>query len=199
MSTEAWIVWALAIAGAYLLGSVPTGYLLVKKLKGVDIRDFGSGNIGATNVKRVAGNKAFATVLLLDFMKGFLPVLAVKWLLPQAPILHVLVAMASVLGHSKSIFFGFTGGKSAATGLGGIVGLAPIPGLLLAGLAFVIIKLGRIVSIGTMTAAVVGPILLYLFKAPLAYVIYSIIVALYVIYLHKANIGRLMSGTENRI
>ncbi len=199
MAFDAWIYWALAIVGAYLLGSVPTGYLLVKRLKGLDIRDYGSGNIGATNVKRVAGNKAFATVLLLDFLKGFAPVSLTMRLLPEAYILHVLVALASVLGHSKSIFFGFKGGKSAATGLGGIFGLAFVPGVIMAAMAFAIIKFTRIVSVGTMMTAVAAPILLYIFHMPTAYVVYALLVAGYIIFLHKANIGRLMSGTENRI
>ena len=205
------LAWATAIIGAYLLGSIPTGYLLVKKLTGEDIRDFGSGNIGATNVKRVAGTKAFIVVLLLDFFKGFIPVLAARQFLPQdgySPmfgyeisnaVLPVLLSAASILGHSKSIFFGFKGGKSAATGLGGVVALGPVPGLLIALLAFAIIKLTRIVSLGSMICAVACPFMLYLFKAPLPYVVYGAVAGLYVIALHKANIGRLMSGTENRI
>lgn len=193
------VLWLAMALAAYFLGSIPTGYLLVKQLKGVDIREFGSGNTGATNVKRLAGNKAFAAVLLLDVCKGLLPVLAVKMLIPTDYWLHVLVAVMAIVGHSKSVFLKFSGGKSAATGLGTVIGLAPLPSLALCLLAFLIIKFGRIVSVGTMITALCSPILFYLIKAPEPYLVYTTVCSLYVIYLHKANISRLLNGTENRI
>lgn len=187
-----------ALAG-YLIGSIPTAYIVVKQLTGQDIRQIGSGNVGATNVKRAAGTKPFIFVLIVDLLKGTIPVLISKALFPHLYLLHVIVAFMTVIGHSKSIFLGFAGGKSAATGLGGMVGLAPLPALLLGLIAFTITKLSRIVSLGSITASVLAPFVLYLFKYPLEYVIYAAVAGAYVIFLHRANIQRLLKGTENRI
>ncbi len=189
----------LALVLAYIIGSFPTAYLTAKRLMGIDIREHGSGNAGATNVWRVVGKKAGVFVLLTDFFKGFLPVTASQYLFPSAPALHVVVAIGTILGHSRSLFLGFTGGKSAITGLGGMMALAPVPAVLIGAVAFIVIKFTRYVSVGSMTAAVFTPIILYVLKAPLAYTVYGLLSALYVIYLHRANIGRLLKGTENRI
>jgi glycerol-3-phosphate acyltransferase PlsY len=191
--------YLIAAVLGYLIGAIPTAYLVVKKLTGQDIRQVGSGNVGATNVKRAAGFKPFLFVLLADFLKGTVPVLLAKFLFPGAPWLHVLVALSTVIGHSKSIYLGFAGGKSAATGLGGFVGLDPLAGILLATIAYATMRLTRMVSVGSMLASVLAPILLIVFKAPVPYQIYAAIAGLYVIYLHKANIQRLLNGTENRI
>ncbi len=183
----------------YLVGAIPTAYLVVKKLTGQDIRTIGSGNVGATNVKRAAGFKPFLFVLICDFLKGTIPVLISRALYPQLPWLHVLVALATVIGHSKSIYLKFAGGKSAATGLGGFVGLDPVAGILLGVIAYVIMRVSRMVSVGSMVASVLAPISLIALKAPVPYQIYAAIAGIYVIYLHKANIQRLLNGTENRI
>jgi len=183
----------------YLFGSIPTAYIVVKQLTGQDIRQIGSGNVGATNVKRAAGTKPFIFVLIVDLLKGTIPVLISKALFPHLYLLHVIVAFMTVIGHSKSIFLGFAGGKSDATGLGGMIGLAPLPALLLGLIAFTITKLSRIVSLGSITASVLAPFVLYLFKFPLEYVIYAAVAGAYVIFLHRANIQRLLKGTENRI
>lgn len=194
-----WLHYVVAGLLGYLIGAVPTAYLVVKQLTGQDIRQIGSGNVGATNVKRAAGFKPFLFVLLFDFLKGMIPVLISKFLFPGLPWLHVLVAATTVIGHSKSIYLGFAGGKSAATGLGGFVGLDPVAGLLLAVIAYVIMRTTRIVSVGSITASILAPILLILFRAPIPYVAYAAGAGAYVIFLHKANIGRLLNGTENRI
>jgi glycerol-3-phosphate acyltransferase PlsY len=172
---------------------------VVKQLTGQDIRTIGSGNVGATNVKRAAGFKPFLFVLLFDFCKGLVPVLIAKTLYPNLYLLHVLVALMAVVGHSKSIFLGFAGGKSAATGLGGILGLAPLPGVILGLTAFLITKTTRFVSLGSMTASLLAPILLLVFRYPISYVVYATVAGGYVIWLHRANIQRLLQGTENRI
>lgn len=193
------MVYLVAALLGYLIGSVPTAYLVVKKLTGQDIRQIGSGNVGATNVKRAAGFKPFLFVLICDFLKGTIPVIISKSLFPDLPWLHILVALATVLGHSKSIFLKFAGGKSAATGLGGFVGLDPVAGILLGVLAYVIMRVTRMVSVGSIAASVLAPVFLIVFKAPQPYQIYAAIAGIYVIYLHKANIQRLLKGTENRI
>lgn len=193
------MVYLIAAIFGYLIGAVPTAYLVVKKLTGQDIRQIGSGNVGATNVKRAVGLKPFLFVLLFDFLKGTVPVVASKVLYPDLPWLHVIVALATVIGHSKSIYLKFAGGKSAATGLGGFVGLAWLPGILLAITAYLIMRFTRMVSVGSITASVLSPIMLILFKQPVPYILYATVAGIYVIYLHKANIQRLLQGTENRI
>ena len=156
---------------AYLIGSIPTGYIIVKAFTGQDIRQVGSGSTGATNVKRVMGKKWFFIVMLLDALKGATPVsLAtfIPYLHSNSGITAVLAAAFVLIGHSKSIFLGFTGGKSVASGVG-IIALA------------------------------ISPLLMYLFKQPIAYIIYCIIGAIYVIYLHRENIKRLIAGNENKV
>lgn len=184
---------------AFVWGSCPTAYLVTKKLKGIDIREHGSGNAGATNVKRVVGNKAALFVLIFDFFKGFVPVVVAKILLPEALFLHVILALLPVLGHSKSMFLNFTGGKGAITGLGGVLALNPVAGILLGVFAFTVIKLTRIVSVGSMLTGVIAPVVFYFFKSPMIYIIYTAVCSLYVIYLHRSNIKRLLAGEENKI
>ncbi|MCE3236320.1 MAG: acyl-phosphate glycerol 3-phosphate acyltransferase [Vampirovibrio sp.] len=191
--------YVVAAGLGYLVGSFPTAYLVVKQLTGQDIRTIGSGNVGATNVKRAAGFKPYLFVLLFDMCKGLVPVWFSTQLYPKAYFLHILVALATVIGHSKSIFLKFAGGKSAATGLGGMMGLAPVPALLLGVLAFTITKFTRFVSLGSITASLLAPVMLYLFGCPRPYVGYAAVAGLYVIFLHRANIQRLLKGTENRI
>ncbi len=123
------VLYITVVILAYLIGSFPTGYILVKALKGMDIREVGSGSTGATNVKRVLGTKAYVFVMFVDAMKGVLPVLAAKYvdskigILSEIHLLPVLVSVAVIMGHSKSIFLKFTGGKSVASGVGTIMGL----------------------------------------------------------------------------
>lgn len=200
------MTWLITLVLAYLIGAIPTAYFVAKKVAGIDIREHGSGNVGATNVMRVVGKKAGIFTLVCDFLKGLLPVLAVKHLLfPLDPWLHVAVALMLILGHSKSVYIGFKGGKSAVTGLGGLCGLLPLFALGVGVLAFVIFKLTRTVSIGSMCAAAIASIVIILLHNwdplgyPLAYVTYTVMASLYIIYLHRANIQRLLSGQENKI
>ena len=193
------LVYVIAALLGYLIGSFPTAYFVVKKLTGQDIRQIGSGNVGATNVKRACGTKPFIFVLVADLLKGTIPVLLSKAIFPDLYLLHVIVAMTTVIGHSKSIFLGFAGGKSAATGLGGMLGLAPIPAVILGLTAYVVTKTSRLMSLGSITASVLTPFILFWFKFPLEYIIYGAVTGAYVIFLHKANIQRLLKGTENRI
>ena len=124
----------LIFLGAYLIGSIPTGYLIVKKLKGVDIRETGSGSTGATNVKRVLGTAWFFVVLILDVIKGIIPVcIAYSYFnyISCDGLSPVIAAFGVILGHCKSVFLGFTGGKSVATGVGAILALCWPVGLIL--------------------------------------------------------------------
>ena len=187
---------------AYIIGSIPTGYIIVKLLKGEDIRQIGSGSTGATNVKRVLGKSWFFAVMFLDAFKGALPVILAKyyiayldnWGLPA-----VLAAMFVLIGHSKSIFLKFTGGKSVASGVGTILALCWPVGLIIALIWGAVTYISRYVSLGSIIALGFSPVLMVLFSQPVCYVSYCSLGALYVIYLHRENIKRLLKGEENKV
>lgn len=190
---------------AYLIGSFPTGYVIVKLKTGQDIRKIGSGSTGATNVKRVLGKKWFFIVMLLDAFKGALPVIIAKYfigaglLLDPYGIYAVSCAIFVILGHSKPLFLGFKGGKSVASGVGTILALSPLAGLIIAIVWGVITYISKYVSLGSIVALILSPFIMYLLSAPLAYVVYCALAAIYIVYLHRENIKRLMAGQENKV
>ncbi len=191
----------LTITIAYIIGSIPTGYLIVKHFKGEDIRKIGSGSTGATNVKRVMGGKWFVITLILDLIKGMIPVILAQHFTSAFSgigLLPVLAAMAVLLGHSKSIFLNFTGGKSVASGVGTILALNWVAVLIFAILWVTITKTSKYVSLGSIIAIWSTPITMLLLGAPLAYVAYGIVGAFYITYLHRENVQRLLQGTENK-
>lgn len=187
----------LAIA-AYLLGSMPWGLWLVKAVKGIDVREVGSGNIGTTNVYRAAGRQVAALVLLLDVLKGYAPcAVGIALGLPAWAV--AIAGAAAVIGHSKSIFLRFAGGKSVATGIGTIIAIAPIAAvatLLVFGMTF---AATRMVSAGSIVAALVLPFLMFGTGAPVLFVAFGAAAAVYVVVRHRANIGRILDGTEARL
>ena len=189
---------ALGLAlGAYVLGSVPFA-LLIGRMHGLDIRQHGSGNVGATNVVRVLGRGPGILCFVLDFLKGVAPVAA--GLILGLPLWGVLLAAAAtILGHSRSIFLGFTGGKSVATGAGTIVAMAPLAGLGALAVWGVVFLSSRIVSLASITAALALPVLTLLTRQPLEIVAFSAVAALYVIIRHRENIRRLREGKEPRM
>lgn len=202
MITALLIKIAIAAVVAYLIGSIPTGYIIVKAFTGQDIRTIGSGSTGATNVKRVMGKKWFFVVMILDALKGAIPVLFASLL----PFLHsnsgvtaVIAAAFVLIGHSKSVFLGFTGGKSVASGVGTILALCWQVGLCIAVFWGIITYVSRYVSLGSIIALALSPLLMFFFKQPIAYVVYCVIGAIYVIYLHRENIKRLLNGNENKV
>lgn len=187
---------------AYLIGSIPTGYIIVKTFTGQDIRTIGSGSTGATNVKRVMGKKWFFITMLLDALKGALPVILAKLFATTFTgigLLPVVAAVAVILGHSRSIFLKFTGGKSVASGVGTILALNWIVGLLIAVVWAVITYTSKYVSLGSIIAMAVSPFLMWWFKAPVAYTIYCALGAVYIIWLHRSNIQPLLKGEENKV
>ena len=191
---------ALSALVAYLIGSIPTGYLIVKAKTGDDIRKIGSGSTGATNVKRVLGKKWFFIVMILDDIKGALPVVLSKILLPEAYGLYAVIASIMViLGHSKPIFLQFKGGKSVASGVGTILALNPLVGASIAIIWAIITYISKYVSLGSIIALGISPVLMFLFKNPIGYVIYCAIAGIYIIYLHRENIVRLVKGEENKV
>lgn len=192
----------VALLGAYLIGSIPTGYIIVKLFTGQDIRTIGSGSTGATNVKRVMGKKWFFTVMLLDAFKGALPVILAKIFATafvSIGLIPVICAIAVILGHSKSIFLGFTGGKSVASGVGTILALNWYVGIAIAAIWAIVTYISRYVSLGSIIALSLSPIFMYLCKEPIAYILYCVLGAIYIVYLHRENILRLLKGEENKV
>jgi acyl phosphate:glycerol-3-phosphate acyltransferase len=232
----------LTLLLAYMLGSTPFGFLAAKWLKGIDIRQEGSGSTGATNVLRTLGKKAGITVLLLDVLKGFGAIVGmyllynwfgenvcaldqvqrdlIKLLLttPDAvatklspdlktcydlavwkPVLIVVAAVAAIIGHSKSVWLGFKGGKSVAVSLG--VLLAMDYRVALSGLGMFLLSalVSRIVSLSSILAVIAVAVAFWWFKLPIAYLLFAIVMGAYVIWLHRANVGRILQGTEPKI
>lgn len=194
---------------AYLFGSFPTAIIAGKLLKKIDIRDYGSGNAGATNVLRTLGWKAALVVLLIDMMKGFVPVFWIAALIhPQAETLiyyQILAAISAIAGHIWTIFAGFKGGKGVGTSAGVFMGLAPIP--LLSALVFfiIIVFLTRFVSLGSISAALILLLVLsyqkfiaLIFIPDVLYYLTVVVVAL-IWYAHRENIGRLLKGEESKV
>jgi glycerol-3-phosphate acyltransferase PlsY len=192
----------LTIIIAYLIGAIPTGYLIVKSKTGEDLRTIGSGSTGATNVKRVLGKKWFFTTLLLDAFKGALPVILAKTFVTAGASLGlapVVAAVAVIIGHSKSCFLEFKGGKSVASGVGTILALNFIVGVIIAVVWAIITYITKYVSVGSIIALLISPILMFLFNAPIAYIAYCTLGAIYIVYLHRENIKRLIAGNENKV
>ncbi|MDO8976785.1 MAG: glycerol-3-phosphate 1-O-acyltransferase PlsY [Reyranella sp.] len=194
------------IVAAYLLGSIPTGYLAGRLLRGIDIREQGSGSTGATNVLRTLGKGPALAVLLVDVLKGVAAILLARWLYPwlempegRVPWTVCLCGLAVLLGHSRSVWLGFTGGKSAATGLGVLLALSWPVGVGAAAVFALVLALARIVSLGSMLAALTAIALVHVLPEPLPYRLLVVAGGLYVIALHRANIGRLVAGTEPKV
>jgi len=186
----------IIIVLAYLCGAIPTGVMLTKRL-GLDIRTMGSGNVGATNVARSAGKKVGLFTLLGDVVKGLIPVLVVRFFdLGETAL--ACAAVAALLGHVFSPFLGFSGGKGVATGLGVLLGVAPPVILLALGFFIVTFAVSRIVSLASLVAAAVTPLLLWWFAYPHARTFAGLLIALLIIVRHHENIVRLLHGQEQK-
>ena len=192
----------VTVVVAYIIGSIPTGYIIVKAATGQDIREIGSGSTGATNVKRVMGSKWFFITLLLDVLKGALPVILAKIFTTTFAgigLLPVLASVAVILGHSKSIFLKFTGGKSVASGVGTILALNLWAGLTIGVIWAFITYFSKYVSLGSIIALALSPFIMHYFDKHIAFTGYCIVGAVYIIWLHRSNIKRLLKGEENKV
>ena len=179
---------------AYLCGSIPFG-MLIAKTQNIDIREHGSGNIGATNVTRIIGKKLGFITLLGDVLKGWVIVfLANQWF--EKPILIALAGFMVFFGHLYSIFLRFKGGKGVATGLGIFSFIMPLPTLFSSGIFILSLKLSGYVSLSSILAAISLPILGIFFKIPLPYIYLASIVGLFTLQKHHENIIRIVQGTE---
>ena len=184
---------------SYLLGSVPTAYLVAKHWGGIDIREHGSGNVGATNALRVPG----IIVLLLDILKGVLAVTLFSLLIsPELVTLEIVKAsfgLAAVCGHVFNVFLKFKGGKGVATSVGVLLGVAVLP--VFVGIFFFLIIVGitKVVSLGSMVACIVIPFAIFFSGGHYAYVILSACLCVLIVAKHKSNIKRLLSGRERKV
>ncbi len=183
---------------AYLLGGIPFGYLL-GKLKGIDIRTKGSGNVGATNVARVLGKQYGAVVYILDFLKGFIPTFIALKIYGLESWITTLVGLASILGHMFSPFLGFRGGKGVATSSGVLFAINPYFGLLILAIWFAIYKWGGYVSLGSIVAAFTAIYLSGIWNFPFNIKFLITLVAVLILVKHRSNILRLEEGRELKV
>ena len=188
----------LLLAIGYLLGSTPSGYLAGRWLKGIDLRDCGSGSTGATNVLRNVGKGPALVVFLIDVGKGALAVLLAKTF-GLSDWLQVLAGLAALAGHIWPVWLGWKGGKAVATGFGMFLGLAWPVGLACFGLFMAVISIFRIVSLSSVVAALGLPLLMLAAGQSSAYVVVSLVASLMVLWRHRSNIERLIAGTEPKI
>lgn len=182
----------------HVCGSVPSGLWLVQAFHGIDIRNYGSKNIGTTNVFRIVGPKTAVLVLIADAFKGILAVGIMSYFFHN-PLLDVITALGALLGHNYSLFLGFKGGKGVATALGLLIFMMPKVAVASFGIWLVCVLLTRYVSLGSIMAAIFTPPLAWYLGYPSAYVIFSVVSAFFVVLRHKENIHRLLTGTESKI
>lgn len=189
---------AVVILLSYLLGSISFSIVIAKLIAGIDIREHGSGNAGATNTLRMLGKGPGITVLLLDAAKGAIAITIARLLgVPEWAI--VGAAVAAVLGHNWPVFFGFKGGKGVATTIGTLLALTPIPALIGVGITIVVIALTRYVSLGSLVFFVLVPFLMYIYHEPGVYIAGAAFVGLLGFIRHAENIRRLIKGTERKL
>jgi glycerol-3-phosphate acyltransferase PlsY len=208
-SYMAWII--PAIVSSYILGSIPTAYIFGRLLKGIDLRKFGSGNIGATNALRVLGKGPGITVLLLDILKGIVAVVFLgDFFVLRLPFistdtLRIILGLSCICGHNWSIFLKFRGGKGVATTFGVLLGLAiKIAGLWLILLLTIltwlaVFLIARIVSVASVSTGISLPVYMFIFKQSPLLLFLGCILAVFVILRHKSNLQRVLQGKEPRI
>jgi acyl phosphate:glycerol-3-phosphate acyltransferase len=201
-----WIV-ILAIIG-YISGSIPTGVIIGKKVKGIDIREVGSGNIGTANAIRALGPKWGGIVFLCDVLKGTLPVLLAIALLKWWPgvvsdVFGIFIPMAAgfgaVLGHNNSVFLGFSGGKGIATSFGVFLVLDYRAALIAFLVWIVVVVITKISSLGSLMGALSAPVVMIFFRQPVHTIIFAFVITAIAFYKHRENIGRILKGEERRI
>jgi len=200
------LLLAISILLAYLIGSIPVAYIFGRVLKQIDIREHGSGNMGATNAFRVLGKGPGTIVLILDVIKGVIPVTMIANAFGLGDALSlVLISMAAVSGHTWTVFLGFKGGKGVATSLGVLIGLAiqfqvlRIILLWVTGTWLVLFLSFGYVSLASIVASVVFPVLMVAYLEPLPLICMSIVMCVSIVFRHASNIRRLAKGQENRV
>jgi len=198
------IEFAAVVIGSYLIGSIPSG-LIIGKLRRVDIREYGSGNIGTTNVLRTLGARYGALVLIADVFKGVIAVLLARYII-GSPMSEMAAGFAAVAGHDWSLFLKFKGGRGVATSLGGILPMAmwaPLAAVAGVVIFIALIALTRYVSLasimGSLSAVVAMAVFMGIDRVPWEYLVYIVVVVALIIFQHRDNISRLLSGTESKL
>jgi len=197
----------LTAISAYLLGSIPTGYIFGRVMKGIDIRRHGSGNVGATNVFRTVGKIPGVIALLLDFLKGFvavtlLPALAgrfVPGLFHEHPYVYIFFGAAAIAGHIWTIFLRFKGGKGVATSAGVITGLDPLLLVIVLVIWIIVFWISKIVSLSSIAAATALPVIAVVLNRDISFVLFYSTICMLGIFSHRSNIRRLIRGEEKKI
>ncbi len=190
---------------AFLCGSIPTGYLIVKNSQGIDIRNVGSGNTGSTNVKRIVGSKAARITQLIDILKGTIPVVATIMVVKNielpinSNVLVSITGLATIMGHDFTPFLNFRGGKGVNTTVGSFIIIATWPTVVAVVIYFIFKLLTGIVSVGSIALGIALPIAIGCFKMPLSIISCSIFAGVLIVIQHKDNIGRLLRGEEKPI
>lgn len=197
------IEFVAVVIGSYLIGSVPSG-LVIGKLKGIDVREYGSGNIGTTNVLRTLGARYGAIVLIADVFKGAIAVVLARYII-ETPTGEMAAGFAAVAGHDWSLFLKFKGGRGVATSLGALLPMAmpaPLSGVVGLAVFAVVVLASRYVSLasiaGSVAAVVAMAVFMGLDRVPWQYLVYIVVVVVLIIYQHRDNIARLRAGTESK-
>ena len=190
----------ISILLSYLVGSVPFGYIIAKVVKGVDIREHGSGNIGATNVARVVGKGAGIVTLILDILKGLIVVTLIPLLVSgsRPDLVQISCALAVVAGHNWTVFLRFRGGKGVATTAGALIGLVPTVFLSAFCVWLIVFVITKYVSLSSIIAGISMFLFLIIYKEPISFQLLGVVVAVTGILRHKENIKRLLAGKETR-
>jgi glycerol-3-phosphate acyltransferase PlsY len=192
------ITFIITLIASYLIGAIPSGVVLTKLTGAGDVRNSGSGNIGATNVYRTAGRKLGVLTLVGDIIKGVIPVVYAVAIAEFSIEQTAMVACATFLGHLYPVYLGFKGGKGVATALGIYLVLSPLSVLFAAILFISLVWIWRYVSLGSVIAAAAVPPLVYFLEGSLPLLFASLFISIMVVWRHRENIGRLLSGTENK-
>ncbi len=188
--------YAIYLLLAYFFGSIPTGYLVGKFTQGIDIRNYGSGNIGATNVLRTLGKKSAIFTLLGDFAKGYLPVILIRQKFPG--FFPFLVGIMLILGHTWTIFLRFRGGKGVATAAGVFLALFPLPTLSTVAIFILLVILTGYISVGSIGSALFLPLSIWFFEHSFVWTSVTLLISFLIIFNHRTNLRRLIEGKENK-
>lgn len=190
--------WIWIVIG-YLLGSISFSLVVAKMIKGIDIRQHGSGNAGATNTLRVLGKGPGILVLVLDILKGVIAVLLAMWFSSENSWIPAATALAAIIGHSWPIFFGFKGGKGVATTAGVMLMMSFYPALISFAIGILIMAITRYVSLGSIICTAILPVFLWLFDYSAIEIVIGFLIFIVVTWRHRSNITKLWNGTENKL
>jgi len=192
--------YIIIIISSYLIGSFPTAYILGKLFKNIDIRSFGSGNVGATNAFRVLGKKIGSLTLIIDLLKGFFPVFFIGLIFPSDYFnLQIISGFFIIMGHIFTIFLNFKGGKGVASAAGFLFALTPVPMLFTVSVFLLVLLLSKYVSLGSIIAALSYPVFIFIWNPLIQLKIISFLLASIIVFKHKQNIVRIINGVENKI